>query len=69
MGVPHTVVCEASVEEFILWLKSPELKFGLKSLGLKCPSTPDPGHSTSSEFEKSRVEELMVEKSGVEAWG
>ena len=70
MGVAHNVVSEARVEEFILWLKN----LGLKSLWLKCPSTPDPGHSTLSEFEKSRVEELMVEKSGVEksrvdAWG
>ena len=58
-------VREARIEEFILWLKN----LGLKSLGLKCPSTPNPGHSTLSEFEKSRVVEFMVEKCGVEAWG
>ncbi len=54
-------------------MKSSGLKFGVEKSRVEMSEFEghfNPGgHSTSSEFEKSRVEELMVEKSEVEAWG
>ena len=46
MGVAHIVVCEARVEEFILWLKKSGLKFGVEKpkVEMSCNRSGVEGH-------------------------